>query len=114
MGIDTHVYTFYGVKIDNYDDQLSEKYDEFYDDADCPYVLWESLTGTYMVFGVLLYRSTNFRFFKNDEDKFNGKTLENIAEMGQKYKENFINKFGEKYAHYVDKEFTVFSFLHFS
>ena len=118
MGINTHYYTVYGVRINSYDEALSEemygdgdKYDlvEASDDLD---VIMDGMGGNYMVIGKILFDSGDLRwskikdtFVEVDMAKLTDIRLGAVQEM---------NKILPNFAHYLDGEWKIMTFMHLS
>jgi len=111
MGIDTNVYVMFGTKI-AWDHNFSEAYDDVYNDPDTPFVIFDALCGEYMVFGELLWDSGNFRWGLESGQGFKAIPVNNLSEIEQQYKEQFIKKFPQ-FAHYMNDEFHILTFTHY-
>jgi hypothetical protein len=92
MGVSTHIYGVYGIRID-WNDQLSELYDEVYDQPDVPHVISDGMMGEYMVLGHQFYNSGDIRYGMEDGDQFKALDVSKLAELEQNYKQNFIKYF---------------------
>lgn len=112
MGVDIYFRTVYGVKIE-WNDDLSEAYDEVYDDEDTPYIELESMSGTYMILGENLFRSDNFRWIDGDGDSFKSIDPNSLSYIEQEYKEKFINKFPQ-FEHLIHAPFLIHVFVEYS
>jgi len=112
MGVDTTFYTVYGVKVP-WDDTFSEVYEEVYEDPDTPWILLDSMTGEYMIFGVLLFNSGSMRWgFEGDQSM--EISLDNLDRIAQVYCRNFAQCF-PKFEHLVKQEdFKLMSVVHYS
>lgn len=118
MGINTHYYTVYGVNIKNYDNELSEelygegdKYEVVESSTDLD-IIMDSMSGEYMIFGKILFDSGDLRwndfkdtFVEVDMSKLTDIRLGATQEM-QKLLPNF--------AHYLDNEWKIMTFMHLS
>jgi hypothetical protein len=118
MGINTHYYTVYGVHIKNYDNELSEelygegdKYEVVESSTDLD-ILLDGMSGEYMIFGKILFDSGDLRwndfkdtFVEVDMSKLTDIRLGATQEM-QKLLPNF--------AHYLDNEWKIMTFMHLS
>lgn len=118
MGINTHYYTVYGVRINRYDDALSE---ELYGDGDmCEAVesstdldvIMDGMGGNYMVMGKILFDSGDLRwsdfkdtFVEVDMSKLTDIRLGAVQEM---------NKLLPDFSHYLDGEWKIMTFMHLS
>lgn len=121
MGINSHYYTVYGVHIDHYDDKLSEV---LYEEEN-RYSLLENGTlsedfglimdgmgGDYMVFGKILFDSGDLRW--NDiKDVFVKVPLDELTKYRLEYTQSFATHFPE-FAHYLDGEWALMTFVHYS
>lgn len=111
MGIDIHVYSVYGVKVDGYDTEFSDAYEEVWDD--CPLeIITDGMNGEYMVFGKQLFDSGNLRFL-DSEDTFKNIDITNLADIEKEYKLEFVKCF-PKFAHYMEQPFQLLMFTHYS
>lgn len=111
MGINTHYYTVFGIKLD-WNDEFNEAYDEVYDDDDTPTVILESMCGEYLILGDILYDSGNLRW-GDMKDAFVEIDTEKLPELEAKYKQEFIAKFPE-FKELVAKPFKLMTFMHLS
>lgn len=118
MGINTHYYTVYGVKIDDYDDALS---DELYGEADMYEaveastdldVIMDGLGGDYMVMGKILFDSGDLRwseikdtFVEIDISKLTDIRLGAVQEMA---------KLLPNFSRYLNGEWKIMTFMHLS
>lgn len=118
MGINTHYYTVYGVHINDYDDALS---DELYGEGD-KYEVVEASTdldiimdgygGNYMVMGKILFDSGDLRwnefkdtFVEIDMSKLTDIRLGAVQEMNQLLPD---------FAHYLNGDWKIMTFMHLS
>lgn len=112
MGVDARVYGIYGVKIDGYDHGFINRYYEAEEEHDVPPIVFDVMCGKYMVFGHILisfnvyHEGCSFHVFNED-------MMKALREEGEKYKKNFLDIFPE-YGHYIDHEFEVIFFTHYS
>ena len=112
MGTSTHVYAVYGVKIP-WDPDFCDAHEEVYDDADLPDLVFDGMSGEYVVVGKILFDSGDFRwgFEKGDVAKVIDPTK--LPEIEQEYKEQFKRKF-PSFSSIVDQPFSLHVFLHWS
>ena len=118
MGINTHYYTVYGVKIDEYNEELS---DALYGEGDLYEIIEEcedlsiitdGMGGNYMIFGKILFDSGDLRY--NDiEDTYVEVDLNKLSEYKDKCVEQFMNYF-PTFGHYMDHEWKLMTFVHYS
>ncbi len=113
MGISTNVYTYYGIKVERYDEAFSKAYDEKYDDPQCPNVLFDGIDAEYMILGKCLFDSGDFRWDMEDGDDLQEIDLAQLPKYEIEYKEKF-RKFFPEFAHLVDKPFKIMTFTHYS
>lgn len=113
MGVSTHFYTIYGIKIDSYPDDFSEAYDEAYDDDDTPYVLLDGMCGDYMIFGKILFDSGDMRWGFEKGDAFKTIDIPGLLKIESEYKEEFLKKFPQ-FSHYMDGQFQLMTLVHYS
>lgn len=111
MGIDTNVYGVWGVRIEGYDTEFSEAYDQVYDT--CPLtIISDGMNGEYVILGNQLFDSGNIRWGMEDGDECKQIEINNFSEMEQKYKEEFCKWF-PKFKHYMDQPFRLIMFTHY-
>ena len=118
MGINTHYYTVYGVHIESYDNELS---DALYGEGDlystieeCPDldIIMDGMGGNYMIFGKVLFDSGDLRWSKI-KDTFVEVDTEKLPEYKDKCVEQFMNYF-PAFGHYMDHEWKLMTFVHYS
>ena len=117
MGIDINIYTIYGVKLE-YDEEFSEAIDDA-DDArgidlpdDFPFVLFDGMSGEYMILGKKLFDSGNFRWSTTDGDT----CIETDPADLEKYRETYIKEFIKyfpKFRYLLDDEWQIISIIHY-
>lgn len=93
MGYTTRTYSVFGVKVASYDAELSElyyDYDEVAAKGDVPFMLFDGLSGGYMIFGVCLYEGPGSRWPDEDGDGF--KYLPTLQEL-KELKKDYIKQF---------------------
>lgn len=112
MGISTNFYCVYGVRTD-WDNEFSELYDAVYDDPDTFQVIFDGMSGEYMVFGKILFDSGDARFGYEEGDIFNKHTIDQLKKLEVKYRTAFAKKFPDCKI-LDDREFSVLSFVHYS
>lgn len=114
MGINTHYYTVYGVKID-YNDDLGEALDEVWDELqkeDDLAIIADAMGGEYMVIGKILFDSGDLRF--NDfKDSFE------VISNGELpiYRIDVTNAFSRlfhKFTDLLDGDWNLMTFVHYS
>lgn len=127
MGINTHVYTVYGFKTEWDDDfyearevieeELYDKYKErkhFPKEAQIDSVI-DSMCGSFMAFGKILYDSGDFRWC---DEMNNFQELDVSDENLKKIKSEYKAKFEELYPNFIhlikDKEWKVLNLIHYS
>lgn len=113
MGVDTNIYTIFGVKID-WDDDFNDTYDEAYDDPDTPWVLLDGMMGKYIILGKLLFDSGNIRWGLEDGDVYKEIAPDDLANMEQSYREAFNKKFPQFKDLIVDRPFKLLCITHYS
>ena len=113
MGIDTNFYTIYGAKID-WNDEFHEADDEVYNDSDTPWVLLDSMSGEYMIFGQLLFDSGSMRWGFEDGQQYTELSLYNLGGVAEQYCWNFAQKFPKFRDLIKPEDFKIMSLVHFS
>lgn len=117
MGINTHYYTVYGVKVQGYDNELSE---ELYATNLCDTIesseeldiIMDGMSGSYMIFGKILFDSGDLRW--NDfEDTFVEINLDHLPA----YKTVATNAMGQhlpNFKHYLEGGWKLMTLVHYS
>lgn len=111
MGVSTNIYTYYGVKIP-YDNELSEAYEEHYENPQAPDILFDDMCGKYIVLGVRLYNSGDMRYGMEDGDHWKEIDLGMLPKHQIEYKEAF-KQFYPQFMHLLDKPFKLITFTHY-
>lgn len=111
MGINIKVYSVFGIKID-WNDDLVEKYEKVYDDADTTMIL-DVMGGHYIVLGTILYQSSDFRYNDLEGDIMTSTSIENMQATEKKYRDDFEKKLPQFY-HLLNEPFQVITFTHYS
>jgi hypothetical protein len=118
MGINTHYYTVYGRRINGYDDNLSEAmygegdmYKTVQNSSDLD-IITDGMCGEYMVFGKVLFDSGDLRWndFKDTFVEIDTSHLTNIR-LGAVQE---MQKLLPNFAHYLDGEWKIMTFMHLS
>jgi hypothetical protein len=113
MGINTHVYTYWGVRTE-YNRDLSEDFEEVYDELDNTQYLFDAMSCEYMVFGNRLYDSGDNRWGEMN----NSNEIEINDELLNEMKASFMTEFKEKFpTHYdwlAEKPWKLVSLVHYS
>jgi len=115
MGINIHYYTVYGVKIDKYDNEFSEAEEEVYDELKASEdldVIMDGMGGSYMIFGKIFFDSGNLRW-GDEGDVWVEIEPDWLKSYKVKAKNEFIRLF-PKFAHYMDEEWKLMTFVHYS
>jgi hypothetical protein len=111
MGISTHYYTVYGVKVD-YNEELNEAHYDVYDDSDTPDIIVYGMDCYHMILGAILYDSGNLRWNEYG-DSFVEIDLSALPEVEAEYKKKFVNKFPD-FASLVEGDFKLMTFVNYS
>ena len=110
MGININVYTYFGVKID-WNDEFLEAYEEVYSDNDTPNVLVDDMCGEFIVLGIRLYDSGDFRYCEDmGNDDFKPFKIGDLWKKEIEYREAFGRKFPQ-FVELINQPFEIFSFL---
>ena len=121
MGINTHYYTVYGVRINNYDDNLSEelygegdKYEVVEASTDLD-VIMDGMGGNYMVMGKILFDSGDLRWSKIKDtfvevDIHDTGALWDIRQAAMNEMKSLLPGFD----HYLVGEWKIMTFMHLS
>lgn len=125
MGINIHVYTYYGVKT-GWDASFSDEheiieealYDEFGYNNPRPAdrqidLLFDCMGATYIVFGYELYDSGDFRW-NDDMNDFKELDISNLEQMKADYIEKF-NRLYPAHTHLLEgKEWKLMNLIHYT
>lgn len=118
MGINTHYYTVYGIHVNDYDEDLSEemygegdKYDVVEDSTNLD-VIMDGMGGNYMVIGKILFDSGDLRWndFKDTFVEIDTGELTAIRISAEQEMQKLLPNF----AHYLDGEWKLMTFMHLS
>lgn len=112
MGTSTHVYTMWGVKIP-WDDEFNEAHELVYDDPDLPDMIFDGMSGEYVVLGKILFDSGDFRWGFDKGDIWKTIDPASLAKIESEYREAFCRKF-PKFTHLLNQPFELHMFLHWS
>jgi hypothetical protein len=112
MGVSTNFYTICGIKID-WDEDFFYAHDEVYDDPDTPYVLFDGMSGEYIIFGEKLFDSGDYRYYFEDGDSFKEIDLSKLSDIETNYQQQFVAKFPQ-FKHLMDQPFKVMTLAHYS
>lgn len=111
MGVDTNVYGVYGIRLEGYDREFSEAYDEVYDN--CPVdIIFDGMCGEYIILGEKLFDSGNIRWGMEDGDECKQIDIEDLKQIEADYKEKFVKCF-PKFAYFMDAPFKLIMFTHY-
>lgn len=120
MGINTHYYTVYGVKINSYDDELSDavygegnlyQTTENNENLD---IIMDGMGGDYMVIGKVLFDSGDLRW---SEIKDTFVEIDIRADPLWDIRQNAINEMDRilpDFTHYLRNEWKIMTFMHLS
>lgn len=111
MGISINVYTVFGVKLPWHDDFM-EAYDVQYDMAQELCIIPDGMGGNYIVLGVLLYDSGDFRYGE-DGDDFKEIDVSDLAQKEIEYKEKFLKEF-PNFPSLIEDPFKILVFKHYA
>lgn len=114
MGVNLHFYVYYGVKIE-YDESLSEAYEEVYESIDGASILFDGMSGEYVVIGKRLWDSGDARYAYDESDGFAKipMDLDYLANIRKEFKDMFRERF-PNFMHIVDQKWELLCFPHFS
>jgi hypothetical protein len=108
MGINTHIYTVYGVKTGGNDSFI----EDYKGEADDPEIFDDCYCGEYIVFGVLIGDSGDLRYQEPADETLRYTTTE-IDELALEYKQKFLKKY-PKYYHLIDTQFRAITFYYYT
>lgn len=115
MGISTHVYGYLGIKLP-WDDALHETFEEYLEndrENELPDHVFDYMGGKYHVLGVKLYDSGDFRWGMENGDVYKEIDVARFADTEAEYKAEFVKKL-PRFAHYMEKSFSMLIFTHYS
>lgn len=112
MGIDTHVYGVWGIRIEGYPQDFSDAYEQVYEDLPLE-VIMDGMNGEYMIFGKRLFDSGNIRYGMDDGDGCKQIDLSDFADFEKEYKETFC-KWLPEFKYYMEQPFRLIMFTHYS
>ena len=117
MGINIHVYSYWGVRTE-YNDAVADRLDEIYDmdvdPADDVDILTDGMSGEYMVFGELLYDSGDSRWgemVNSNEVEINQNILDSMRE---EYMRKFKALYPAQYEWLASKPWRLVNLVHYS
>lgn len=125
MGINTHVYTVYGVRLD-WDDAFYEAYEEI-EEALLDEFGWgnpqeagrqveaiiDCMMGEWMILGPILYDSGDFRYCE-DMNNYQEIDTSNLESIERVYKEEFKRLYPDHVHLLEGKEFRLINLIHYS
>jgi hypothetical protein len=118
MGINTHYYTVYGIKISSYDDDLS---DAMYGEGDLYEtveknenldIIMDGMGGDYMVIGKILFDSGDLRW-SEIKDTFVEIDMSNLTDIRLSAMQEMQKLFPD-FSHYLDGDWKIMTFMHLS
>lgn len=114
MGINIHVYSYWGVRTE-WNKDISERQDELYDlDQDDVEILSDGMSCEYMVFGVQLYDSGDSRWGEmvnsNEVDIY----PEKLDQLKHDYMEQFKLRYPDQYEWLAAKPWRLVNLVHYS
>ena len=115
MGVDTHYYAYYGVKVPEYVEALSELFDEVTDLAEeaSDLILFDGMGSKYTILGAQLFDSGSQRWGKV-EDEFETIDIDSLPTVEAEYRAKFAKYFPE-FLHLIEgKKFELMVFAHYS
>lgn len=117
MGINIHVYSYWGVRTE-WNSAIYDAYEELYDQDDAPdndvEILMDGMSSEYMIFGVRLYNSGDSRWgnmVNSNEVEINDKVL---ATMKNDYMNNFKKLYPNQYKWLAEKPWKLVNLVHYS
>lgn len=116
MGINIHVYSYWGVRTE-WNDDVSERREEIYDDltiTDDVEILSDGMSCEYMIFGVRLYDSGDARWgemVNSNEVEINQEILDRMRED---YMASFKRLYPDQYDWLAEKPWRLVNLVHFS
>lgn len=125
MGINTHVYTVYGVRLD-WDDAFYEAYEEVEEalleefgynkrapeDRQIEAII-DCMGSEYMIFGPILYDSGDFRWCEN-MNNYQEIDTSNLESMQRMYKEEFKRLYPDHFHLIAHHDFKLINLIHYT
>lgn len=121
MGIDTRVYTVYGVKVD-WDDSFNQAITDYIDPDDgpplhtkeeLPDIVGDYMGGKYFIIGKILFKTSSFRWGGYEDDIMKEIDPAFLEEYENDYRSQF-KQFFPKHYHLLNYPFKIITFMHFS
>ncbi len=112
MGVSTHAYAVYGVKIPWRED-FCDAHELVYDDADLPDLIFDGMSGEYIVIGKILFDSGDFRWGFENGDIYKSIDTSQLEKIEADYRKSFENKFPQ-FVHLISQPFSLQVFMHWS
>lgn len=112
MGISTHAYAVYGVKIP-WNEDFCDAHELVYDDSDLPDLIFDGMSGEYIVIGKILFDSGDYRWGFEKGDTYKTVDTSKLSEIERDYREQFAKKF-PNFEHYLSQPFSLHVFMHWS
>lgn len=114
MGINTHVYSYWGVRTE-WNKDISERQDELYDlDQDDVDFLSDGYSCEYMVFGVQLYDSGDARWGEMTNSNEVDIYPEKLDTLRYEYMEQFKLRYPDQYEWLAAKPWRLVNLVHWS
>ena len=114
MGINIHVYSYWGVRTE-WNKDISERQDELYDlDQDDVDFLSDGMSCEYMVFGELLYDSGDSRWGEMVNSNEVEISQEILDTMREEYMTQFKLRYPDQYEWLAAKPWRLVNLVHFS
>jgi hypothetical protein len=124
MGINTHIYTIWGIKTE-WNDSFNDAYEEIEEQLVDEFgygkpqpsnrqvnVIMDGMLCEYMIFGRILYDSGDMRYW-DDMNNYQEIDLSSLVDEEKEYKETFKKLYPDHY-HLVDKPFKLINVIHYS
>lgn len=115
MGVSTHVYGYWGVKLP-WHTSLHEAFEEYVEDdrgSQLPGHVFDYMGGSYHVLGIKLYHSGDFRYGMENGDGCRKIDVSQFSHMEAQYKQHFITMFPQ-FADLMKSQFDLIMFAHYS
>jgi hypothetical protein len=113
MGINTHVYSYWGVRTE-WNDELSNDWEDQYKNPDNVDALFDCYSAEYMVFGVQLYDSGDARwgemYNSNEVDIY----PEKLDTLRYEYMQQFKKLYPQHYEWLAEKPWRLVNLVHLS
>jgi hypothetical protein len=115
MGISTHVYGYWGIKLP-WNASLYEAFEEYLEDdrgSQLPGHVFDAMGASYQILGIKLYGSGDFRWGMENGDGCRKIDVSEFPHLEAQYKHDFMTMFPQ-FADLMKSQFDLIMFTHYS